>query len=152
MIAAHVLDGESRERRRRAVPGLRIGVRLIEQLRECAIGPELVLDPSFDDVSGRVSIERNGQVLWSREVRTGEANMCHSLANMEHHHFKYDAHRRAGDVHIHFFGADAFSFGAGLALQDGDVMEVAFDGFGKALRNPVLLEQSEERLVEVRPA
>lgn len=122
------------------------------KLRECAIGPELVLDASFDDVRGRVSIERDGEVLWSREVRTGEANMCHSLANMEHHHFKYDAHRRARDVHIHFFGADAFSFGANIALQDGDVMEVAFDGFGRALRNPVVVERREQRLVEVRPA
>ena len=121
------------------------------KLRECAIGPELVLDPPFDAVNGQVSIERDGQVLWSREIRTGGANMCHSLANMEHHHFKYDVHRRPGDVHVHFFGADAFSFGAGLTLEDGDVMVVVFEGFGTALRNPVRVGRRAEGLVEVRP-
>ena len=56
--------------------------------------------------------------------------MCHSLANLEHHHFKFEAHRRPGDIHMHFFGADAFSFGEGVRLQDGDVMQVRFEGFG----------------------
>jgi len=56
--------------------------------------------------------------------------MCHSLANIEHHHFKFDAHRRPGDIHVHFFGADAFSFGEGIRLADGDVMQVHWQGFG----------------------
>jgi hypothetical protein len=30
--------------------------------------------------------------------------MTHSLANLEHHHFKYRPFRRPGDVHVHFFG------------------------------------------------
>ena len=68
-------------------------------------------------------------VLWSRAIRTGEAAMCHSLENMEHHHFKFENHRRPGDLHVHYFGADAFSFGAGLVLQTGDVMCVQFEGF-----------------------
>ena len=55
------------------------------------------------------------RILWSREIRTGESAMCHSLANIEHHHFKFEFHRRPGDLHIHFFGADAFSFGDGVA-------------------------------------
>ena len=39
--------------------------------------------------------------------------MSHHLANLEDHHFKFDAHRRPGDIHVHFFGADAFSFWGG---------------------------------------
>ncbi|MBA3439350.1 MAG: GguC protein, partial [Pyrinomonadaceae bacterium] len=105
------------------------------KLRNCAIGPELVLEPQFDAVAGEVSIERGGQVLWAREITTGEEMMSHSLENLEHHHFKHRAHRRPGDLHIHFFGAAAFSFGAGLALSDGDVMQVSFAGFGRPLRN-----------------
>ena len=77
--------------------------------------------------------------------------MCHSLANIEHHHFKFEAHRRPGDVHVHFFGADAFSFGEGVRLADGDWMQVSFDGFGKPLRNVVRIAGGEDRLVEVRP-
>ena len=120
------------------------------KLRTCAIGPELVLDPDFGEVRGEVAVERHGEAIWSRTVHTGEAAMSHSLANLEHHHFKYEAHRRPGDVHVHYFGADAFSFGAGIALEDGDVMRVQFDGFGRALRNPVSIDRSPARLIEVR--
>jgi hypothetical protein len=119
------------------------------KLRKCSIGPELVLDPDFGDVRGQTRILRGDTVVWSSELATGEANMCHSLANIEHHHFKYPAHRQSGDVHIHFFGAGAFSFGAGVALEAGDVMEVAFQGFGRPLRNPIAIDRREPGLVRV---
>jgi hypothetical protein len=121
------------------------------KLRTCSLGPELVLDPDFRRVSGTVAIERAGGIVWSAEAVTGEEAMCHSLANIEHHHFKFDAHRRPGDVHVHFFGASAFSFGAGVTLQDGDIMQVSFGGFGRPLRNPIRIDRSPERLVTVRP-
>jgi len=123
------------------------------KLRTCAIGPELLLDGAdgdFDGVPGEVSVERGGRILWSREIRTGESAMCHSLSNIEHHHFKFEFHRRPGDLHIHFFGADAFSFGAGVRLQDGDVMQVRFEGFGRALRNPLSRAPLPARVVAVR--
>ncbi len=50
--------------------------------------------------------------------------MAHSLANLEYHHFKYANHRVPGQAHVHFYGADAFSFGEDVRLQDGDRMEV----------------------------
>ncbi|MGA2736069.1 MAG: AraD1 family protein [Bryobacteraceae bacterium] len=121
------------------------------KLRTCAIGPELVVDSDFDFVPGEVSIHRGGRVLWSREICTGESAMCHSLANIEHHHFKFEFHRRPGDLHIHFFGADAFSFGDGVRLEHGDVMQVRFEGFGRALRNPLSCARLSEREVLVRP-
>lgn len=107
------------------------------KLRECSIGPELLIGGSFQHVKGHASIERDGKVIWSRDIETGEDVMCHSLANIEHHHFKFDAHRRPGDIHIHYYGADAFSFGDGVLLNDGDNMTVRFDGFGRPLRNTV---------------
>jgi hypothetical protein len=119
------------------------------KLRTCSIGPELVVDPDFRAVQGTVRIERAGAVLWSHRIASGEANMSHTVANLEHHHFKYDVHRRPGDAHIHFFGADAFSFGSGIELRDGDVMEVAFEGFGRPLRNPVRVDRTEQKFVEV---
>lgn len=120
------------------------------KLRTCAIGPELVIDPYFGAVRGVVAVERAGERIWSKEIATGEEHMCHSLANMEHHHFKYEAHRRPGDAHIHFFGAAALSFGEGVQLVDGDVMIVAFEGFGRALRNPIRIEPREQALISVR--
>ena len=121
------------------------------KLRTCAIGPELVIDPDYTSVEGSVTIRRGDDVVWTKPVHTGESSMCHSLANIEHHHFKFDAHRRPGDVHVHFFGADAFSFGDGVRLENCDVIEISFDGFGRALRNPVRTATSQEALIEVRP-
>lgn len=105
------------------------------KLRNCAIGPELVIDPDFSAVSGRVTIERGGLAVWDREIATGEREMCHSLANIEHHHFKFEGHRRAGDMHVHFYGAHSLSFSDQVELQNGDVMTIQFAGFGRPLRN-----------------
>jgi hypothetical protein len=119
------------------------------KLRNCAVGPELVVDHEFHSVPGEVTVERDGAPLWSQRIKTGEAEMCHSLQNIEHHHFKFEGHRRPGDLHVHFFGADAFSFGAGVRLVDGDVMSVRFEGFGRALRNPVRFAATANELVSV---
>ncbi len=112
------------------------------KLRMCSIGPELVIDAHFDDVSGAVRILRNRECIWEKQIRTGEWNMCHSLANLEHHHFKFAFHRQPGMVHIHFMGADCLSFGEGIRLQSGDVSEIQFEEFGRPLRNTVIAEES----------
>lgn len=119
------------------------------KLRTCSLGPELVIDPLFQSLAVDVKIERNNAVLWSTQFRTGEGEMCHSLRNMEHHHFKYEAHRRPGDVHVHFFGTDRLSFGSGIQLTEGDTMEIALEGFGRPLRNPIHIERSAPSLIEV---
>ncbi len=107
------------------------------KLRTCSLGPELVLDPTFDSVTGRVTLKRHDDVFWSPELHTGESSMCHSLKNVEHHHFKFEIHRRPGDVHVHYLGADLLSFGENVRLKDGDVVEISFEGFGRPLINPV---------------
>jgi hypothetical protein len=119
------------------------------KLRPCAIGPELILDPDFSEVTGTVTIERAGSVLWTKAISTGDRQMCHSLANIEHHHFKYDAHRRPGDAHVHFLGAGAFSFGEGITLEDGDYMEIEWQGYGRPLRNRIELEEDGVEAVTV---
>lgn len=121
------------------------------KLRTCALGPELVLDAAFDCVRVDISIQRVGGVLWSKTIKTGEAEMCHSLRNIEHHHLKYDLHRRPGDVHVHFFGTDYLSFGDGIQLADGDIMKLTFEGFGRPLCNPVRIAKGEPRLIEATP-
>ena len=121
------------------------------KLRTCAIGPELVLDPEFESVPGVVTIHRTGRSLWTKQIRSGEAEMCHSLQNIEHHHFKFEAHRGPGDVHVHFLGADCLSFGEGVRLTDGDVMHITFEGFGRPLCNPVRIDRTEPELVSVSP-
>jgi len=117
------------------------------KLRTCSIGPELVINPEFASVAGEVTIQRNGRSLWTKQVRTGEAEMCHSLQNIEHHHFKFVQHRHPGDIHVHFLGADSLSFGEGIRLKDGDVLQVGFDGFGRPLRNFVHVDRTPSQIV-----
>jgi len=122
------------------------------KLRACSLGPELVVDPEFGSIGGTVSLKRDSNILWSKTIRTGEAEMCHSLGNIEHHHFKFDINRRPGDVHVHYLGASQLSFGEGIRLQDGDVMEIQFDGFGRPLSNTVqAVASTENRIVKVQP-
>lgn len=119
------------------------------KLRSPSIGPELVLDSDFQNISGKVSVERNHRKIWTQQIKSGEQNMAHSLQNLEYHHFKYGQHCIPGMVHIHFFGADAFSYGDDVRLRDGDLMEVCFEGFGRPLRNPVRIDTEQEKLVKV---
>jgi len=121
------------------------------KLRTCSVGPEINLDFDFNDVKGRCRVTRGSQTLWERDLASGVANMSHSLENLEHHHFKYPQHRVPGDIHIHFWGADAFSFGGGVVLQDGDMMEVEWKGYGRALRNPAKVDRSTPKLSPVMP-
>jgi hypothetical protein len=122
------------------------------KLRQCSIGPELVVGGDFGAVTGEVSIQRDGQTLWHKTIATGEDNMAHSLANLEHHHFKFEGHRMPGHVHVHFFGAHSLSFGEGVHLENGDWMHVHFEGYGRALRNPVRIEPRQlDTLIRVQP-
>lgn len=121
------------------------------KLRTCSIGPELIVDPAFGNARGQVRIQRGRRTLWAKSFATGEQNMSHTVANLEHHHFKYPAHCRAGDAHIYFFGADAFSFGDKVRLRNGDVMEIELAGFGRPLKNPIRIDRSKPKLVRVKP-
>jgi len=120
------------------------------KLRDCSLGPELVIGAEFGDVRGRVRIERKGVTVWEKGIASGEQNMCHSLANLEHHHFKFAGHRQPGNVHVHFFGADALSFGDGVVLAEGDVAVIEFEGFGRSLRNPIHMAVKTTEPVRVR--
>lgn len=119
------------------------------KLRMCSIGPELVLDVEFNSIPGAVKIIRQQNVLWSKEIKTGESVMSHSLANLEHHHFKYEQHRVPGQLHVHYFGTGAFSFGDNIKLQQGDEMSISFENMGRPLVNPLKVEETKEELVRV---
>jgi hypothetical protein len=105
------------------------------KLRHCSYGPELLIGELPAHVSGKSRIIRNNAVLWEKEFLTGEDNMSHNIANLEHHHFKYPLFRQPGDVHVHFFGTSVLSFSDNIRTQDGDIFEIEADVFGKPLRN-----------------
>lgn len=124
------------------------------KLRVCAIGPELVTDLRFEDLRGYCRVRGAGQVIYdSGELCTGERNMCHSLANIEDHHFKYPQHRQPGDLHVHFFGTSKLSFQhRDWKYEAGDVIEVSFQGLGPPLENPVRRLAPSAMPIRVEPA
>jgi hypothetical protein len=110
------------------------------KLRHCAIGPELLCGDLPRDIKGQSRIIRDDEVVWQKEFLSGEDNMSHSIANLEHHHFKYKAFLRPGDIHIHFFGTGTLSFGDGFETREGDIFEIESATFGKPLRNRLEIE------------
>jgi hypothetical protein len=107
------------------------------KLRHCSIGPEMVLGAAPANIEGASRIRRKGKVIWEKPFLTGQANMSHSLENLEYHHFKYEAFRKPGDLHIHFFGTATLSIVDGISTENGDVFEIEAKPFGAALRNPL---------------
>lgn len=117
------------------------------KLRNAAFGPEILLGDLPADIRGTSRILRHGAPLWEKPFLSGEANMSHSIANLEHHHFKYSLFRQPGDVHVHMFGTATLSFADGIRARAGDVFEIEAPEFGLPLRNP--LEIADPAVVKV---
>jgi hypothetical protein len=105
------------------------------KLRACAYGPELRVGALPAHLAGFSRIHRGGEVIWEKEFLSGEDNMCHSLENLEFHHFKYQQFLRPGDVHVHYFGTATLSYADGIQAQPGDTFEIEMSEFGAPLRN-----------------
>ncbi|WP_242137742.1 AraD1 family protein [Sphingomonas sp. TREG-RG-20F-R18-01] len=112
------------------------------KLRPAALGPELLLGDLPADVRGTSRIVRDGATVWEKPFLSGEANMSHSIANLEHHHFKYAGFRRPGDVHVHFFGTATLSFSEGFQTRPGDVFEIAAAPFTLPVSNPLAVGET----------
>lgn len=114
------------------------------KLRACSVGPALRLGPLPDHVEGRTVLrDRQGKALWEKPFLSGESNMSHAIANLEHHHFKYALFRRPGDVHVHFFGAATLSFADGVRVQPGEQWEIQAPEFGPPLVNTLAVQATE---------
>jgi len=118
------------------------------KLRPVSFGPELLLGPLPKDVRGISRIWRGKKTIFEQPFLTGEANMSHSLWNLEAHHFKYDWFRRPGDVHVHTFGTATLSVAAGIVTEPGDVFEISAPEFGLPLVNPLAV--GKKRKVAIR--
>jgi len=121
------------------------------KLRPAAFGPELLVGDLPQHVEGASRIRRDGTVIWEKPFLSGEGNMSHTLANLEHHHFKYPIFRQPGDLHVHFFGTATLSFADGIACHPGDEFEIEVPAFGLPLRNPLVQEPPQTAPVTVQP-
>jgi hypothetical protein len=105
------------------------------KLRVASYGPEILIGDLPADVRGTSRILRDGKTLWEKPFLSGEANMSHTIANLEHHHFKYGIFCQPGDLHVHFFGTATLSFADGIKTEAGDTFEIEVADFGQPLRN-----------------
>ncbi|PZR00193.1 MAG: GguC protein [Cereibacter sphaeroides] len=119
------------------------------KLRQASFGPELLVGELPQDVQGTSRIRRDGAVIWEKPFVSGEANMSHTLANLEHHHFKYDIFRQPGDLHVHMFGTATLSFADGIRAEAGDVFEIESAAFGLPLANPLAIAAETKPAVSI---
>ncbi len=120
------------------------------KLRPASFGPEILVAPLPDDIRGTSAIRRDGEIIWEKPFLSGETNMSHTIANLEHHHFKYDVFRQPGDIHIHMFGTATLSFADQIRVQHGDVFEISAPQFGAPLRNPLSVTPPASDLAAVK--
>jgi hypothetical protein len=160
IVGIYLVDGHGRPRRIGFTLGNEFSDHVTEaqnylytqhsKLRACSLGPELLIGELPQDIRGKSRIIRNGKVLWEEDVLSGEANMSHSIANLEHYHFRYPMFRRPGDLHAYFMGAAVLSYASGVKTQPGDEFEIDIPTFGQPLRNRMELA-TDEGLVTVSP-
>jgi hypothetical protein len=105
------------------------------KLRQASLGAEMLTGSLPAHIQGSSALLRGGETIWQKPFLSGEDNMSHSVANLEHHHFKYGLFRKPGDVHVHFFGCGTLSFADGVKTQAGDIFEIKADAFLLPLRN-----------------
>ncbi|MFN7090434.1 MAG: AraD1 family protein [Allorhizobium sp.] len=105
------------------------------KLRPASFGPELRVGALPDHVEGTSRILRGGKTVWEKPFLSGEANMSHTIANLEYHHFKYALFCQPGDLHVHMYGTATLSVADGFVTQEGDVFEIESPQFGLPLRN-----------------
>ncbi|WP_426036176.1 AraD1 family protein [Cypionkella sp. TWP1-2-1b2] len=120
------------------------------KLREASFGPELLVGDLPLDVRGASRIYRDGKAIFDKPFLSGEANMSHTFANLEHHHFKYALFRQPGDLHVHMFGTATLSFAEGLTVLPGDTFEIQVDAFGLPLRNTLAVAPALSGAVNVK--
>ncbi len=113
------------------------------KLRPASLGVEILTGDLPSHVQGTSRIWRGNDVLWEKPFISGEDNMSHSIANLEHHHFKYTVFRQPGDLHVHCFGTATASFADGVKTQDGDVFEITAAPFNYGLRNTLKTSAAE---------
>lgn len=150
LVGCYLIDDDGRPRRLGFAIGNEFSDHVTERrnylllahskLRQCGVGPMLNTGTVPTHLEGTSRIRRAGQVIWQKPFLTGEANMCHTFANLEYHHFKYRQHRVPGDIHLHFFGTATVSFADGVQVRDGDEFEIDLPALGAALVNPLTIE------------
>ena len=93
---------------------------------EAALGGELLTGVLPGGIRGSLRSLRGHAVVSEAPFLAGEDHMAHSIANLEHHHFRHEQFRRAGDVHVHLFDTGT---AAAIRMQPHDGIGIAAGPF-----------------------
>ena len=119
------------------------------KLRPASFSPELLVGALPDHVEGMSRILRDGKTVWEKPFLSGEANMSHTIANLEYHHFKYALFCQPGDLHVHMYGTATLSVADGFVTREGDVFEIDAPQFGLPLRNKLVVAAKETVAIQM---
>lgn len=118
------------------------------KLRQASLGAELLVGELPAHVEGTSRIHRGTEVIFEKPFLSGEANMSHSIANLEYHNFKYDIFCAPGDLHVHFFGTATLSVSHGIKTEVGDVFEISAAPFKLPLVNRLALAEDKPVVIK----
>ncbi|WP_042365426.1 fumarylacetoacetate hydrolase [Streptacidiphilus neutrinimicus] len=105
------------------------------KLCDAAVAPWLFAEAPPRVVTGRTTVERDGQTLWQGEFTTGAQALYYDLDAITARLLAYRTLHRPGRVHYVYLGADRGSFHAGVGLRDGDRIVLDFASHGVVLDN-----------------
>ncbi|MFF3571523.1 hypothetical protein [Nocardia jiangxiensis] len=107
------------------------------KLCQPAILPWLFREPPPAEVTGTVTIERDGAPAWQGAFRTGADALHYRVDDLVSTLFGYPELTRPGTVHYLYLGADKGSYQAGFRLDRGDRIIARIEGYGLELSNTI---------------
>lgn len=108
------------------------------KLRNCAVGPELIVGAPPANVSLTITIHRQNKILWQDKTDTGTKNMFFSIEQIENLLFRHQQFLHPGMVHYLFLGADKTSYSSDIPLQAGDSVSISSELFTFNLVSPIV--------------
>jgi hypothetical protein len=118
------------------------------KLCDAAVAPWLHLDEPPRNVTGEVTIERDGAPGWKGSFTTGTDALHYDLGTMMSGLFDYQALHHPGRVHYVYLGADRSSFHDGFRAADGDRVTLDFASHGVTLSNPLAWQRRSATIPE----
>ena len=111
------------------------------KLRQASFGPEIRVGAPPAGYSRHVAHPPQGRGdFWEKPFLSGEANMSHTFANLEYHHFKYGIVPCSRAMSMSICSArPRFPSPTASRPKPGDVFEIEAAEFGLALRNTLAI-------------
>ncbi len=110
------------------------------KLKECSISERVFLRPPPWVLTGKCSVYRNEQAVFSSDFETGIDQLYYRQEHLVDTLFRSPALRQAGLVHYLYIGADRNSYDHGHSFIDGDTISLRFNELDLELSNRLLLQ------------